>query len=306
MRIAYMIAAHTDAAQLRRLVMSLNETDRDFFIHIDKKSNLQPFLDTVNLPNVHFLQHRVRTNWGGYSQCEYQMELMKAVIESQNTYDRVFFLSGLDYPLWSNSRIIGYLEQNPNKELIMGMNLSDCYEPRKMQTRVRQYHFRDLPFTNHFVKRIVYGVVRETLELLRIRKKNYITVGQELHKVYCGSSWWCLTGECMSFVYKSMCHIKAYQRYFKTCLASDEMFVQTIIFNSQYAKNAILHEGCYPGLVGLTPLHYIEYDQEIHVFCEKDYEKLILSDKMFVRKVRSNVSDKLICKIDKYRKGKTE
>ena len=79
------------------------------------------------------------------------------------------------------------------------------------------------------------------------------------------------------------------------------MLVQTIVFNSKYAKKAILHEGEYPGLVGLTPLHYIEYNGLIRVYDEDDFEMLINSGKMFVRKVKSGISDKLISKIDQYR-----
>lgn len=66
MRIAYMIAAHTDPIQLRRLVISLNGEDIEFFIHIDKKSDIQPFLRELNLENVHFLKNRISTSWGAF------------------------------------------------------------------------------------------------------------------------------------------------------------------------------------------------------------------------------------------------
>ena len=301
MRIAYMIAAHTDPIQLRRLVFSLNGEDIEFFIHIDKKNDIQPFFRELNIENVHFLENRISTNWGAFSQCEYQKALIKAVLNFEKKFDRVFFLSGLDYPLWSNQRISSYLSEISDKEFIMGMNLTDCFNPPKMQTRVCQYHFRDLSFGNAFLRRLIYGIVRETLDLLQIRKKNYICIGKEKHKVYCGSSWWCLTGDCLQYVYDTICTAKEYQRYFKTCLAPDEMLVQTIVFNSKYAKKAILHEGEYPGLVGLTPLHYIEYNGQIRVYDEDDFEMLINSGKMFVRKVKSGISDKLISKIDQYR-----
>ena len=229
---------------------------------------------------------------------------MEAVLSCGKQYDSVFFLSGMDYPLWSNERIKFYLINNPHREFIMAMNLSDCYEPRKMQTRVRQYHFRDLPIKNQKVRRILYGVIREVLDILHIRKDNYITIGNRICKVYCGSSWWCLSGECLKYVYDTICSQKEYWKYFRTCLAPDEMLVQTIVFNSMYGAKAILHEGNYPGLVGLTPLHYIEYDKEIETYNENDFEKLIGSGKMFVRKVRTGVSDELIRKIDNYRKRK--
>lgn len=226
---------------------------------------------------------------------------MEACLSCGVAFDRVFFLSGMDYPLWSNRRITEYLEANPEKEFIMGMNLTECYEPPKMQTRVRLYHYRDWPFGNDTVRRILYGGIRELLHLLKIRKRNYIVDNGSRRNVYCGSSWWCLTYDCMKYVYDVMTSNKSYENYFKTALAPDEMLVQTIVFNSHYAQKAMLHEGGYPGLVGLTPLHYIEYDKSIAVYTEKDYDKLVSSGKMFFRKARTGVSDRLMDMIDKHR-----
>ena len=303
MNIAIMIAAHTDPLQLKRLVDSLCGLGADFYIHIDKKKNIDPFVNALKDNAVNLISKRIYTNWGGKSQCEYQRNLIEAVLNSGKIYDRVFFLLGLDYPLWNNNRILDYMECNPHRELIMGMNLSDCYKPRKMQTRVRQFHYRDLPIRNLTIRRFLYAGIREILDCLHIRKNNYVMVGNRECKVYCGSSWWCLTGECLKYVYDTICNQKEYWNYFKTCLAPDEMLIQTIVFNSKYASKAILYEGDYPGLVGLTPLHYIEYDKEIHTYTEKDFEKLIASGKMFVRKVQSCVSDELIRMIDRYRVG---
>lgn len=223
-------------------------------------------------------------------------------MNSGKTYDRVFFLSGLDYPLWSNSQICDFLAHNSDKEFIKGMNLSDCYKPQKMQTRVRQYHFRDLPLHSIIARKISCRLIRGVLNIMHIRKDNYIAIGAENFKVYCGSSWWCLSWKCLSHVYTMINTHKEFERYFKTCLAPDEMLVQTIVFNSEFVDKAILYEGEYPGLVGLTPLHYIEYDGQIRTYTEKDFEKLMHSGKMFVRKLQSGMSDGLIDKINVIRK----
>lgn len=47
-------------------------------------------------------------------------------------------------------------------------------------------------------------------------------------------------------------------------------------------------------------LYYIEYKGYIETFTENDFDKLIASDKMFVRKLQSGVSDQLMDKIDTY------
>lgn len=308
MKLAYLIAAHTDPIQLFKLINALdsNIANVTFFIHIDKKVDITSFINILNnKQNVIFIKQRIDTQWGAFSQCKYQIKLIKACIESNIHFDRVFFLSGLDYPLWSNEKIIDFLKKNTNKEFIMGMNLTQCTSPNKMQTRVRLYHFRDLPIKHHLLYRIVYCTIKELSKIFHINKPNYIIINKKKQEIYCGSSWWCLTRDCIEYIYNIMKQANnPYETYFKTCLAPDEMYIQTIVFNSEYKNNAILYHGEYPGLKGLTPLHYIEYTDKIATYNENDFQKLLASNKMFCRKVQTGISDKLIEMINHYRTPK--
>lgn len=269
---------------------------------MDKKVNIKSFEDIIIGDNIYFTKNRIKTNWGAFSQCRYQISLIEACLKSPIKFDRIFFLSGLDYPLWSNKRIIDFLEQNKKKEFIQGMNLTTCLNPPKMQTRVKLYHFRDIPIINNrFIKRAIYGILRESLKYMGIKKKNFILCDNKRYDIYCGSSWWCLTNDCLNYVYKTIKENQRLSDYFKTCLAPDELLIQTIVFNSDFRNKALLYEGVYPGLVGLTPLHYIEYTNKIATYAEDDFVKLISSNKMFCRKLETGISDKLIEKINEYR-----
>ena len=55
MTLAYLISAHTDAPQLKRLVETLHP-DAHFFIHIDKKSDITPFQALLPQDNVQYKQ----------------------------------------------------------------------------------------------------------------------------------------------------------------------------------------------------------------------------------------------------------
>lgn len=309
MKIAYLIAAHTDHIQLARLISSLYiKNITTFFVHIDKKANVDLFngaIKKTKIKDVIFIKNRVSVSWGGYSQCNYQWNLISTCINFNVKFDRIFFLSGLDYPIWSNNKILNFLANNSTQEYIMGMNLTTCNNPSKMQTRVRNYHYRDFHFIrNKKIKRIIYGILREGLKTLKVIKNNYLIDNNgERRDIYCGSCWWCLTYKCLCHVYDVFQKDKNYSSYFKTALAPDELMIQTIVFNSIYAKKAILHEGVYPGLVGLTPLHYIEYDGYIPIWKEGDYNKLINSGKMFCRKLHTEASDKLLDMLDNYRRN---
>ena len=73
MNIAYLISAHTDAPQLKRLVEALHP-DAHFFIHIDKKSDITPFTSLLQGDNIHFLTNRVNVRWGTILEVKYQMD----------------------------------------------------------------------------------------------------------------------------------------------------------------------------------------------------------------------------------------
>ena len=64
MNIAIMIAAHTDPLQLKRLVDSLCGLGADFYIHIDKKKNIDPFVNALKDNAVNLISKRIYTNWG--------------------------------------------------------------------------------------------------------------------------------------------------------------------------------------------------------------------------------------------------
>ncbi len=302
MKIAYLICAHTDCTQLNRLIKALTyHQQTGFFVHLDQKSTIPP--KDVQAPqnalelNVSKL---ININWGGYSQCEAILVLIKRAMESKKEYDRFVYISGLDYPIWPNSQILSYFKEHRNKECIMALNLSELKEPRKMPERIKAYHFfRDSKIGNPQLKHLLCGGMRRITRLFFFKHRNHFN-GMP---VYEGSSWWALSRECLQYVLDYYrINGKQIRTYFKYTFAPDEMMLHTLVFNSPFGKNALLYtEKNYPGLVGLTPLHYIEYNGGISVYKEKDYDKLLISEKMFCRKVETGVSDELMNKIDLYR-----
>lgn len=299
MRIAYLIAAHKDAKQLERLINSLYVEDKTwFYVHIDKKSNIDDFSYLKNLPKTKILTQRINVMWGGFSQCKVQLQLFKECINDNIEFERIFMLSGLDYPLWSDKKIIDYLIINPDKELIMAYNLSKNGNAQQLQ-KVTRYHVRDLFKKQNYVTRVLIYLARKTSFLFP--KKSYITNKDEKTDVFMGSSWFCLTYNCMKYVYDTITSTTRFINYFKYSFTPDEMMIHTIVFNSPYAEKAVYHSGDYPGLKNLTLLHYIEYTDKIATYCEKDFDKLIDSGKMFCRKIETGTSEELIRMIDEHR-----
>ena len=90
----------------------------------------------------------------------------------------------------------------------------------------------------------------------------------------------------------------------KSAFAPDELYWQTIIFNSELRKNTVQNgqEHEITEYFGWAPLHYHHYNIKTSIFIEKDFDELKNSGYMFCRKVLPGQSDALMNKIDEWRK----
>lgn len=300
MKLAYIITVYKDPQHLLRLVKALNHQS-DFYCHVDKKTDIEPFISLLApYQNVHFTENRYFVNWGSFAQVLSQKELMRMVIVSGEVYERVICLSGLDYPILSNSRIFSLFSENPHKEYICGVNFSNPANTILHQ-RVTLYHFfRDIKVRNVKLKKAFSGTSRMLMKALPVRKNSHVKVNEGQWDVFMGADYWALTFPCVKYIYKIMQTEKSLMNYFRYSFVPSEMCIPTIVFNSVYATNALESE-IYRGLPPLTPLHHIVYNKEIKVFDENDYEILAICGKMFFRKATTGKSDKLIELIDTFR-----
>ena len=66
MRHAFLIIAHNNWEQFKKLVQLLDAENHDIYIHIDKKSNIMDFLRVkTDRSNLFFLEERIDAKWGG-------------------------------------------------------------------------------------------------------------------------------------------------------------------------------------------------------------------------------------------------
>lgn len=296
-RIAYLITAYKDPAHLNRLILALNE-DADFYVHIDSKVDILPFLNaTKNISNVFFSKQRYFVNWGSFAQVLCQKELINLAFSSENKYKRFVCISGTDYPLWSNARIRKEFMDNCDKEYIMGQN----FTANDIQNnRYNCYHFfRDIKIRNYNLKKIFSGSARIFMQYLPVRKGIKVSLGGGLVDVFFGSDYWALTTECARYVLDIMENEKKFMKYFKYSFVPSELCVQTIVFNSKFRSKAIEFKSfIYKGLVSVTPLHYIEYANSIKIFQLQDFDTIVDQNKMFFRKAEMGISDTLVSKVN--------
>lgn len=297
MTLAFLISAHTDPIHLARLLKSLPE-DAAFFIHIDSKTDITPFLSLGKDPRVHLLSRRINVMWGSIRQVEYQMELLREALSS-GTFHRLIAISGLDYPLWSNARIIEFFSRLGDKEILQGIRMTHQGAAAVNYRRYRWLNghpWKAGSFPNKLrvaLQRLTYGIgIRKPLSF-RLQGIEY--------QLYKGASWWAISPELAAYVLHEWDTNKALVKYFSTAFCPDETFIQTIAFNSPFASRCMLQEGRYTSLSALTPLTYIDYHPVIKVLTEEDWPALKQSGKMFCRKTVTGISDRLLDRIDRER-----
>ena len=308
MNIAYIITAYMDSKQLSRLIESLGE--QDFFIHVDKKIDITEFVDEAKKikKNIKFIKNRTKIGWGGYSQVNSLIELLKEVREIGKEYDRVVCLSGTDYPIKSFEYIEDEFIANKDRQY---MNACRISKNNNQNWRIIKYWKFDVNILNNkmlstIYRRIYNKIISNIYYFIGKRKKDYVIINGKECDVFFGSDYWSLTYSCAMYVLDTIEKNKKMQKYFKTSFVPSELMIQTIVCNSPFSKYANILIKNDLRYEELCSLHYEIYDKKIKVFTVDDYDEIIHSNKLFFRKAYSGISDNLIKKINEWDGNKND
>lgn len=300
MRLAYLILAHEDPQQFYRLIRALDAPGVYFFIHIDAKSDISHFSALAESPNVTYVEQRINVNHGGFSMTKAMINLLTAATLIDPEPDYFILLSGLDYPIKSNAYIHQFLESH------WPMNFIDFYPL-----------IGDAPFARNIKQRHFVDFAPNLLPVLRVQGRRFVEKlasflpERQLPKLipYRGSQWWCLNKFTVKYIMDFIQDPdnQGVVQFFHHTWGSDEILVQTIVLNSPHASQCRVKDG--EADQGPTSGSY-QYDVNLHyvdwsptrenpaVFRLDDFNTLIQSDKLFVRKVRTEESGRLLDAID--------
>jgi hypothetical protein len=207
-------------------------------------------------------------------------------------FDRYVLLQGLDYPLASNEKIDSFFSEFSKNEFIRACNVS-ISKKEYFYSKSRYFLFFDRP---NLVKKIANKLTR----VFKLKlKKGFFSHDQKKYQIYWGSAQWALTNDCIKYIL-SFEHLVQVNKYFYHIFPADELYFHTLIFNSCF-RDKTTFKGPELEKVGLTNwrnLHYFEYGKNIKIFNEVDYEFPLSRNELFVRKVSSISSKKLLDKID--------
>ena len=134
---AYCIIVHNEPELFCRLVKVLDDVRNDIFVHVDKKTDINPFLQAkCQYSNLLFTRQRINVRWGTISQVKVEFLLFEEA-RSQGQYACYHLLSGQDFPIKSQDYIHQYVQNHPGENYIGYVNESLT---ARMTERAEQYH----------------------------------------------------------------------------------------------------------------------------------------------------------------------
>lgn len=280
---AYLIIAHHQFELLKKLIILLDDERNDIYIHMDKKvKNFDKELlcKAAKASNIFFVK-RIKVSWGGYSQIKGELELLKSAVKGN--YQYYHLISGVDLPIKTNDEIHEFFDKNNGYEFI---HFDSDEVDKSVLERLSIYHFLQEYTKNKILNKIEekFINIQKRYRINRLKKVNVI--------IQKGANWFSITDKLAKYIVSREKQIKSLFRYSLCC---DEVFLQTIIANSEYKQNLYIKDknnnylGC---------MRYIDWKRgKPYVFRKGDYDNLIHSPYLFARKFDLNVDSDIIEKI---------
>ncbi|MGC4231826.1 MAG: beta-1,6-N-acetylglucosaminyltransferase [Niabella sp.] len=225
MNIAHLIMTYTCPHLTERLIKMISHPGFDFFIHVDKKIDIKPYLYLSSLPNVFLIKNREDVRWAGYNTILATFKCIREICSTGKKYQYINFLSGQDYPLKSASFIFDFFKRNRGKEFLAYK--SYVHEWPEGLKRVKEYSFVNFRFpAMHFLEKIVNRILPS-----RSLPYNYHPYGD--------SMFWMLSPECALYVTDKIMNDRKLNAYFRYTWGSDEFAFQTVLLNSEYRDRVV-------------------------------------------------------------------
>lgn len=285
--------AHNDFSILKKLLVLLDHSDNDIYLHIDSKVQnfnekyYQKLLKYASL----FFTKRTNVIWGDYNQINCELLLLK---EANNNYkyDYYHLISGVDLPLKSQEEIHDFFSKNKGKEFVHFNSLSlsqSTYERASLYhlfTRYGRNKGKIISFSDR-----VFLKIQRILKVDRTKKDN--------QRMAFGANWFSITNNLAEYVINKESEIS---NRFQHTICADELFLQTLVYNSPF-KNNLYYDKMdenYIACMRFIDWHREDCTSSPHTWRLSDYNELISSDYLFARKFDSKVDSAVIDKIYNY------
>lgn len=278
MKIAHLIMTYTSPRQTERMIRALQCDEYDFYIHVDKKVNIEPYLYLEQLPNTFFIKNREDVRWAGYNTLVATFNSIDEIHAAEWDYDFINFLSGQDYFIKSPAHILNFFKNNRGREFLSFKDYKNTW-PEGM-IRIKKYSLVNFKFKGKYLIERVMNLVSPEKKL----PNNYHPYGD--------SMFWMLSPECALYVANKVRNDKRFLKFFKYSWGADEFVFSTILMNSIYKERIVNNN-----------YRYIDWSaggSHPKVLGKNDFDKLINSESLFARKFHLSKDSEIFDLLDQH------
>lgn len=238
MKHAFLIIAHNNWNQLKKVMSAYDSKTCDFYIHINsmvkiEDSDFKSFQVATKYSKVYFVE-RIPIVWGEYGILKASLLLLQDAFA--NKYDYYHLVTGSDLPLAKVNEFDKFFIEHQYKNKSNGKYrtnyVSVSVPSRKIASRVEQYNFfvRYWRNSNKYLRKLATSsstflcILQRCFGVNRVRHTGW--------KLYTGSSWWSISHEFAKKYIEN--HDEIYKQYHLMTFAADEFAIQTLIMNSDF------------------------------------------------------------------------
>ena len=276
MKLAHLILAHNQPEQLGRLINRLQHPDVDIYIHLDKKTDPEPFRHLTDIKNVYLIRNNIKVYWGTYAIVKATLNSFNEIIHSGKEYQYLNLLSGQDYPLKPQQALHDFLAQNPGKAFMNYLHFDT--EWQEALSRVQEYHLNNYRIPGKFLLQKLVNKVLGKREM----PDGMVPVGR--------SQWFTIAMDCVRYIDEYWQEHPKFRHFIKLTWGPDEFVFQTILFNSQYREAMVNND-----------LRYIDWSGggvSPKMLTDSDADALAASGKYFARKFDISRDPEILNKLD--------
>lgn len=243
MRINYLILAHKNVNQLKRLIQHLskdNPADTSIYIHLDKKwrisqDDIKSIETTGN--NITIIPDRISCKLDDWSLIEAELRLVETAYQCNPKDAYYVMMSGQDYPIKSNEEFVDYCARNYPKPLIDVTPWSpDNWVHLKFMNSSLYHTLFQIKAKNRMIDLALRGFRRGIDYLIPNRFKMKNRLGRIGVTPFGGSAWWTLPVGAIKEILEEYHHNKILIEIYKKTLTPEETFFQTMIMRTSLSR----------------------------------------------------------------------
>ena len=279
MKVAHLIMVHKNPGQIERLIRTLQHEDFDFYLHLDKKANMNEYAYLAQLPHVQFIQKRFWVRWASYRFTEAILQGVREILATNTKYDFINLLSGQDYPIKPVASIHKFLAKHVGFSFLSFEREGSPWWDHAI-SRIQRYHTTYFDFKGQYKLQAILNTI--------LPKRNFPLP----YTLFGGpnGSWWTMGIDCAKYLIDFIDANTNLHRFSYFTWGSDEFLIATILMNSPLKNQVVNNNYRY--------IDWSEGEANPKILTINDASKLVDTQKLFARKFDTTHDNEVLDLID--------